>query len=406
MKSTRTRIVLAVLLALAAGGGVFAYLKYRSISNYLVSSITAQETKKFGRQIKFSSVSFSPLEGVVIKDACVSRRPDFSKGSFFCAARTMIRPEFSALLRNQVYFSKVSFEKPVIRVRESGGQWDFADLLALLPKTDKGLYLTWNASELTMTGATIEADLETSGLSLAIENADISIDHYSSFGGNFGISAGGLVKTAVKGKLLSGLVKLETNANFDYDGLSSMKGGFTAADSSYGAITLKSLKTGWELFNLRKPLAEKNCSASLEAEGLVVPAQENSARDQVSKGLELFSAAMGRSAPKIEDIEMPSLKASFSLAGLKLAFRDLSVRTNFMDLDASLSLDGPAKTAYAALDAAVGPNRIKMSASGPMTAPEIRPALSDTLSGKFKEALSGMENALLRIFPVTGEDHV
>jgi hypothetical protein len=343
---------------------------------------------------------------VVIKDACLSRRPDFSKGNFFCAARAVIRPQLSALLRNKVYFSRVTLEKPVLKVRERGDEWDFADLLALLPRTDKGLYLTWNASELYMTGATLEADLETSGLSLALEDADLTLKHYSSFGGNYGLAAGGLVKTAVKGKLLSARVSLDADANFDYGGLSSVKGTFTAEKAAYGAITLEGLKAGWELFNLRKPLADKNYSATLEARGLVIPAHENSVRDGVARGLDLFSAAMGRPAPKIEDIEMPSLKASFRLDNSELAFRDLALRTNFMDMDASLALNGPAKTADAALDLAIGPNKIKMAASGPMKEPAISPALSDTLSAKFKEALSGMENGLLKVFPVTGEDHV
>jgi hypothetical protein len=406
MKSTRARIILLALLVLAGGGGAFAYFKYKSLSTYLISQINGATSKKLGRQIKFTNISFSPLEGVVIKNACVSRVPDFSKGDFFCAAKVVIRPQLNALLHNQVYFSKVAFEKPVIKVRERGGQWDFADLLALLPKTDKGLYLTWNANELTMTGATLEADLESSGLSLAMENTDLSIKHYSSFGGNYGLTAGGLVKTAVKGKLLSADVKLDTDANFDYGGLSSIKGTFSAQKASYGAITLDSLKAGWELFNLRKPLADKNYSATLEASGLVVPAQENSARDSVTKGLDLFSAAMGRPAPKIEDIEMPSLKASFKLDNSELAFKDLALRTNFMDMDASLALNGPARTADAALDLAIGQNKIKMAATGPIKEPAISPALSDTLSAKFKESLAGMENGLLKIFPVTGEDHV
>jgi len=403
MQFTRFRIVLAALLLFTAGAGGFAYFKYKKISNYLVSQISGQAGKKLGRQIRFSSVSFSPLEGVVIKDACVSRRPDFSKGSFFCAARTVIRPEFAALMKNQVYFSKISFEKPVLKVREKNGVWDFADLLALLPETEKGLYLTWNASELSMTGAALEADLETSGLSLALENADISLRHYSSYGGNYGLSAEGLVKTVLNGKLLSAAVKLKTEANFDYDGLSSTKGDLRAGNISYGAMTLENMNTGWSLFNVRKPLAEKNYSVTFNAENLLIPSHENSVRDGVSRSLALFSAAMGKPTPRIEDIEMSSLKAAFRLDNSALAFKDLALRTNFMDLDAGLSIDGPAKTAEAFLDAAIGGNKIKMSASGPMSAPELKPMLSATLSVKLKEALSGLESGVLKTFPITGE---
>ncbi len=403
MNFTRFRIALAALLLFAAGGGAFAYFKYKKLSTYLITQLSGQAAKKLGRQVKFRSISFSPLSGVVIKEACVSRRPDFSKGNFFCAAKTVIRPEFSALLKNQIYFSRIAFEKPVLKVRERNGVWDFADLLELLPKTDKGLYLTWNASELTMTGAALEADLESSGLSLALENANVTLKHYSSFGGNFGLSADGLVKTVLKGKLLSGEVKLKTDANFDYGGLSSTKGDFGAAELSYGAVTLESLKTDWSLFNIRKPLAEKNYTVNLTAEKLIIPGQETSIRDGVSKGLALFSAAMGKAAPRIEDIEMSSLNAAFRLNDSALAFKDLALRSNFIDLSAGLAIDGPAKTAEASIDAAIGSSRLKISASGPMSSPGIKPVLSATLSAKFKEALAGIENDLLKVFPVTGD---
>ncbi|MBI4352009.1 MAG: hypothetical protein HY550_11265 [Elusimicrobia bacterium] len=402
MRSTRQRI-LAALLLLFAGGGVFSYFKYRQLSGYLVNRIGGLTSVKFGRQVKFKSVSFSPLEGIVITEACVSRRPDFSKGSFFCAAKAVIRPKFSALLRNRLYFSRVTFEKPVLKVRERGGAWDFADLLALLPETNKGLHLTWNAGELVLKDAVVEADLETSGLSLALEDADIALEHHSSFGGNYTLSAKGLVKTVLKGRLLSAGVKLRTGANFDYGGLASTRGELSAENISYGAITLESLKTDWNLFNLRRPVADKNYCATLTAEKLFIPARENSMRDGVSKSLALFSAAMGRPVPKIEDIEMSSLKAAFKLDNSAIAFSDLALCTNFMDLNAGLSIDGPGRTAEASLDAAIGANKIRLSASGPMASPRILPALSATLSASFRRSLLALENRLLETFPVTGE---
>ncbi len=403
MNFTRTRIILAALLLAAAAGGTFAYVKYRSISNYLVDQISGQAAKKLGRQVKFKSVSFSPLKGVVIKEACVSRRPDFSKGNFFCAERAVIRPELGALLKNRVYFSRVSLDKPVLKVRERGGRWDFEDLLALLPETDKGLYLTWNASELVLNDAVLEADLETSGVSLALEDADISLSHFSSFGGNYGLEAEGLVKTVHKGKLVSARVKLDADANFEYGGLSSSKGSLSAEKVSYGAITLERFATDWTLFNLRKPLAEKNYTGTFSAAGLVVPGQENSARDGVSRGLALFSAAMGKPAPKIEDIEMSEFSAAFRLDNSAVSVKDLKLRTNFLTLDASLAIDGPSRTAQAGLSAEIGASRLAMSASGPLKDPEIKPLLSATLSAKFKEALAGIEAGLLKVFPVTGE---
>ncbi len=403
MNITRFRVTAAALLLFLAGSGAFAYFKYQKLSHYLIDQLSGQASKKLGRQLKFRAISFSPLNGIIIKDACVSRRPDFSKGNFFCAEKTVIRPQLAALLKNQVYFALIAFEKPVLKVRERNGEWDFADLLALLPKTDKGLHLTWNASELTMKDAALEADLETSGLSLALENANLKLSHYSSYGGNYGLSADGLIKTAVKGKLLSSEIKFNTEANFDYGGMSSTKGNFRADHTAYGAITLDKFTADWALFNMRKPLADKNYSASIEAENLLVPGQENGARDAVSKGLSLFSSAMGRSAPKIDDIEMRSLSAAFRLNDSFLSVSDIALRTNFMDLDSGITINGPARTADVSLEALIGSSKLKLAASGPIKAPEIKPVLSDTLSAKFKEALAGIEASLLKTFPVTGE---
>jgi len=406
MNFTRARLVLAVLLLAAAGGGAFAYLKYRRISNYLASQLGGQAAKQIGRQVRFKSVSFTPLKGVVLREVCVSRKPDFSKGSFFCAEKAVIRPKLSELLRNRVYFARIAFDKPVLKVREKNGRWDFEDLLALLPETDKGLYLTWNADELTMNGAVLEADLETSGLSLALENASLKLEHYSSFGGNYGLAAQGRVKTIFRGKLVSAEVALDTDANFEYGGLSYTKGGLSLEKVAYGAVTLERFRTDWTLFNLRKPLAEKNCAVSFSAGGLLVPGQENSARDSVAKGLELFSAAMGKPAPKIEDIEMSELSAAFSLNDSALAIKDLRLRTNFLSLDGALALDGPGKKADAQLRAELGTSRLELSATGPLGAPEIKPLLSATLTARFKSALADLENSLLKLFPVTGEPHV
>jgi len=112
---------------------------------------------------------------------------------------------------------------------------------------------------------------------------------------------------------------------------------------------------------------------------------------------------MGKQAPKIEDIEISSFKGAFRLDDNKLAVKDLELRTNFMDLDGKIEIDGPAKTADAGLNLNIGSNKIELAATGPMAEPVIKPALSVTLSSKFKEALAGLEHSLLARFPVTGE---
>lgn len=402
MVFTRLRLVLAALLLVIAAGGTVAYFKYKQLTSYIAGQLGGQAAKKLGRQVRFSGLAFSPLKGIVIKDACVSRRPDFSKGEFFCAKKAVIRPQLAAVLRNRVYFSSIRLERPVLKVRESGGRWDFEDLLALLPETNKGLYLTWNASEVVLEDGELQADLETTGLSLALEDASLKLEHYSAMGGNYGLEAEGTLKSAVKGRLFSAKVELDADANFDYHGLSSTKGGLEAGEISYGEITLDSLKADWTLFNMRKPLAEKNYSASFSAAGLRVPSHGNKVRDAVAEGLAMFSAAMGKPAPKIEDIEVSSLKAAFSLDDLYLSVKDIELRSNFLELDSAITIYGPEKKADASLRAAIGPNKLEMTAAGPMAEPRIKPLLSSTLASKFKASLASVEAGLLKIFPVTG----
>lgn len=403
MQFTRLRVIIAVLLLAAAGAGGLAYYKYSSFTAYLAGQIGGQLGKRLGREVKFARVSFSPLKGIVIREACVSRLPAFSKGDFFCAEKTVVRPRISSLIKKQLYFSSVTFYKPVIKVREKNGKWDFGDLLALLPDTEKGLHLTWNAGDLALEDARIEADMETSGLSMALEGADIRLGHHSSYGGNYSLEAEGSVKTLHRGKLVAAEAELDADLNFDYGGLASTSGRFTASALTYGAVTMDKLEADWKLFNMRKPLPERNYAAAVSARGLLVPAQEGGARDRVAEALDLFSKAMGKPAPRIEDIEMSSFRAAFSLDDSVLSLKDIRLRANFIDLDAGLVIYGPAGKADASLTAEIGDNELSMSATGAMGNHKIKPLLSDTLAAKFKQALAGAESALLELFPVTGD---
>ncbi len=406
MRPTRARIFLFSLAALLLCSAALVYFKYRRFAALVTDQAGAQASKRLGREVRLSGVSFSPLSGVIIRGACVSRRPDFSKGSFFCADRIMIRPRLGALLRNRFYLARVELDKPVIKLREENGRWDFEDLLALLPRTDKGLHLTWNTTELRLRNASVEADMGTSGLSLSVRNADLDLTHYSAFGGNYSVRASGLISTAAGGRLLSGAAKLDAEANFDYGGLSSTNGSFAATGVSYGAATLGSFNAAWKLFNIRRPLPEKNYSVDAAAADLLVPAHDSQTAGRIAGALRLLSRVTGRQLSFRSDFRAGSLKAAFSLKGSSLSLSGVSLRSDPLSLDAALTINGGARTAEAALDAALGGGRLNLSASGPLARPEIRPLLSSTLEAELRKGLAALENWLLRIFPVTGEQHV
>ena len=410
MNISRFKIIVLLLVVFGLGAGAFTYIKYKKFSGYLTDQINSQTVKKLGRQIKFKKIYFSLLEGVVIDEPCVSRAPDFTKGTFFCAARAVIRPELATLMKNRLYFENIELEKPVIKIRETGGKWDFEDLGTLLPKTSKALYLTWNARKLALKGATLEIDLGSSGNSVALENADITLLHYSAMAGNFSLSLNGGVKTVLKGQLVTAKAIFKTDLNFEYAGLTSAFGGAEFNDAVMGAATLKKTSLNWELFNTNKPATGKNYTAGLKAEGLFIPAQSCGAARAVNSAMELLSAAMGRQTPRCQDIEMSLLALDFALNDGVVRIKRLTLDTNFLKLENKYELNGPARTVNMELTASVGENKLNLTALGPMDKPEIQPAMSVTLNRKLIRAVRDINAAFLKIFPVTipittGEKH-
>jgi hypothetical protein len=332
MNLSRVKIAAALLIIFSAGAGVFAYLKYRDLSESLINRLDAQAGKRLGRQVKFKKAVFSPLEGVVIEEPCVSRAPDFSKGTFFCAKRAVIRPDLARLMKNRLYFSNVEFENPVIKVREAGGKWDFEDLLALLPKTSKGLHITWNAGKLALKNARVEIDLASSGRSFSLENSDIKLLHHYASAGNFEFSLNGDIKTVMNGQLLTAKTYFNTDLNFEYAGLTSAFGAVEFSDAALGASTLKKAEANWKLFNINKSATENNYTLGLKAEGLFVPAQSGGVKRTINNAMNLLSSILGRETPRVEDLEMDSLALDLTLNDGILRLKRLALAANFLDL--------------------------------------------------------------------------
>lgn len=389
----------------AAGTGLSAYSRYKNFSETLIQRLDSKTGQKLGRRVKFKKIGFSPLEGVVIEGACVSRAPDFSSGVFFCADRVSLRPDIARLMRNRVSFTEIKLANPVISIREKGGKWDFEDLLALLPKTSKGLYLTWNAKKLVLTGAKIEADLASSGRSFALENADVTVRHYSGLAGNFALELNCGLKSAVNGKLLTSGVLIKTDLNFGYAGLTAAFGGAEFTNAALGAATLKKTAFSWELFNINKPASEKNYAAHLTAEGLFIPQQSGGASAAVNAALRALSSVMGKEAPPVEDIELESLALDLALKNSALRVTRLSAATNFLDFGAEYELNGPVRSVNIRFGARAGKNKLDITASGPMDAPVIAPAMSATLDRKLTKTIRDINQFILKAFPITQGDH-
>jgi uncharacterized protein involved in outer membrane biogenesis len=400
---SRVKILAAVIIVAGLGTGIFAYARYKNFSERLIKQLDSQTGQTLGRRLKFRKIGFSPLKGVVIAGLCVSRAPDFSKGTFFCADRIVLRPEIAPLMRNRLRFAEVELVSPVINIREKDGKWDFEDLLALLPKTSKGLYLTWNVKKLALTGAKVEADLSSSGRSFSLENADITLLHYSGLAGNFSLQLSGALKTVLKGQLLTSGVSLKTDLNFEYAGLTAAFGGTEFTGASLGAATLKRAALSWELFNMDLPTARKNYSARLTAEKLFVPEQSCGLSAAVNAAMGTLSSVMGKETPAVKDVELENLTLDLALRDGTLRVKRLSMNTSFLDAETEYELNGTSRSVSIRFAARTGRNKLDLTASGPMDNPRIAPAMCATLNRKLTGMIRGINSALLKIFPVTHE---
>ena len=291
----------------------------------------------------------------------------------------------------------------MIKIRESGGKWDFDDLLALLPATSKGLHITWNAKKLCLTAAKVEVDIGSSGRSVAIENADITLLHYSALAGNFELKLDGDIKTVLNGQLLTAGTSFKTDLNFEYAGLTSAFGEAQFTNAAFGASTLEKAALNWEIFNMDKPAREKNYTAGLKAEGLFIPAQSGGVKRSVNAALELLSQVMGKTTPRVEDIELAGLALDFALNDGVLRVKRLDLDTNFLVLKNEYALNGPARTVDARFAAQIGHNKLELTAKCPIDRPVILPPMSVTLNRKLTEAVRAVNNALLKIFPIVEE---
>jgi len=293
---------LAGLLIAAAAGGYFLLRRYGGLGGAVASALAETAAKKAGRELRIKSVSFSPLKGLTLRGVSVSEKPSFARGVFFSAEKVRLAMPFLPLLKGSVVFDSAELDGAFFKVTEKDGDWNFKDLLALLPDAAKGLHLTWNARELLVRRSRIQADLLTSGLSLDMTETDAAVKHYSSFGGNFNIRASGRAGTAAGGRLFSGAYSAKADLNFTPLGLDSSAGEMEMEGLELGDMRLGSLEADWKLFKIGRG-SERNYSLELKAEDFFAPGYRSAFKDSAEKGLKALFSALGSAPPKIEDIK-------------------------------------------------------------------------------------------------------
>lgn len=391
----KKKIFAASLAALVlAGGGAWLFLakKYGGLGGAMAAALAETASRKAGRELRIKSFAFSPLSGITLRGVEVSERPSFRNGVFFSAGKVRLAMPLLPLLKGNVVFDSAEFDGAFFKAREKGGEWNFRDLLALLPDTVKGLHLTWNARALTFRGARIQADLLTSGLSLDMTETDAEVRHYSSFGGNFNIRASGRAGSAFGGRLFTGAYRAKADLNFTPLGLDSSAGTLGMSGLELGDMRLGSLESAWKLFKIGRG-AERNYSAEVKASGFFAPGYRSSFRDSVDKGLKSLFAALGAAPPKIDDIRADRLSARASLKGGRLNLEEIRLEADFANLRAAFAA-GAGPEAELEIEAEAAGKKFRARASGSDARPKVEPELSESL----RETLLASRRGLKEFF--------
>lgn len=398
----RKKIILAASVAalVLAGGGAWLFLakKYGGLGGALAAAMAETASRKAGRDLRIKSVSFSPLGGLILRGVEVSEKPSFRNGVFFSAEKVSLAMPLMPLLRGSVVFSAAEFDGAFFKVREKGGEWNFRDLLALLPDTVKGLHLTWNAKRLVFRDTRIQADLAAAGLSLDMTGTDAVIKHYSSFGGNFNIEASGRAGTVWGGRLFTGGYAAEVDLNFTPLGLDSSSGRLKMEDLELGDMRLAELGAGWNFFRIGRG-AERNYSLEAEASDFFAPGYRSPFRDGVESGLKSLFSALGAAPPKIEDIRAESLSIRASLKNGRLDVGEVRLEADFAGLRAAFAAGAGAGTKLE-IEAEAAGKKFRAIASGSDARPKVEPELSRTLREKLlsaRRALKEFFTAKLKI---------
>lgn len=381
----------AVAALVLAGGGAFVFLsrKYGGLGGAVAAALAETAAKRAGRELRIKSASFSPFTGLELTGVEVSEEPSFEKGVFFSAERVLLDMPLLPLLKGEAEFNKAEVDGAFFKLRERDGDWNYGDLLELLPDTAKGLHLTWNAREVVLRRTRIQADMATPGLSLDMTETEAAVKHYSSFGGNFDIKASGRIGTAWGGRLFTGDYSAEIDLNFTPRGLDSTSGGVEFEDLRLGDSTLGSLTAGWDFFKIGKP-AERNFSLRLEAAGFLAPSYRKSPLAPVEKGIASFYRAMGAAPPRADDIKADSLALKASLKEGRLKIEELRIDSDMADLRGTFAAGGGADPELE-LEAEAAGKRFRARISGPEKRPKVEPELSNTLRQGLLSARRGLE---------------
>ena len=383
-----------IFLSLAA-----LWVLRKPLVNKTVGMLIDNLQTELGREITLQEVDFTSDEGIVITKACISQKPDFKAGKFFCTDKASIMLDYGGNSETKLKISRLLLENPEIFANEKDGHWDFEDLMNKMPKNkqQKPIEESWIIGKLILKNAKAAVKSESRKLTMNINKANIDLTHG---GSSFEAKGNAEIKTELKDKTALMPVSTDMRAVFQKGELSETHGDILFENAELNKIQLSKLKLHADMMGITQPVPQKNYIMRFNVSGLVIPESDPYIYAKVPQYLKLFAAAVGRPAPIIKDAEIHDLNGHFRLENSSIELQHFSLRSNFMEMDGDMKISGNSAVSAAASNIAIGKNKLKMYISGPIKKPELKPVLSETLSRKIKQAYIEFEEFLIGKFKI------
>ncbi len=385
--SKKSKIILSVILMTASIPLSIIYYKAQKHGEIIVAKASQYLSKKTGRKVNIGSVSYSVVDGLVIKDALIKEKD--GKTDFLSFKRAEIKINEKKFIDGELVFEKVAFYGGKLRIENTQGKWNFEDLLNLLPPSQKPIQLVWNAKEFSFEDFFVSFFLN--NMEISLDKCDLSILHRSSTGGNFFFSLSTKLSGIKEKKFFSADLQSEGDLVYDYALLKSAKIDTDMENILYDQVSVKSLSFSGHFLDMDKKLFS-NFNSELEIKNLFVPSLKKNF-PSFSLNIEMAEKALGKNILSEKDfsIENLSIYAKSKKSESEINF---SVKSNLIDIQFfSLASLDKGDNIKAVLE--ISDSKMKLNALSDFNKVKFQENLSETLGKSLEKLILEFEKMIV-----------
>lgn len=385
--SKNAKLILSAILLTAALSLSVLYYKAKKHGEIILAKASEYLSKKSGRKVIIGSLSYSIIDGLIMKDVSIKEKD--AKTDFFSFKRAEIKIDEKKFINGELVFKKAAFYGGKLRIENREGQWNFKDLIKLLPPSQKPIQLVWNAKEFSFEDFFISFFLD--DMEVSLDKSDLHISHRSLTAGNFFFSLSSKLSLIKEKDFFSASIETEGDLVYDYALLKSARIDANMEDISYKQISIKSLSFSGNFLDLDKK-SFSNFNSDLKVENLFIPSLKKNF-SSFSNNLEAIEKALGKNILKEEDFSMKELSISARSKNSESEI-NLSMDSNLLDIQfSSLASLDRGDNINAVLE--ISDSKIKLSALSDFNKVKFKDDFSETLSKSLEEMILKFEKTII-----------